>query len=258
MTKPLTFNERLERYIAATPGAIAGQRGHDRTFALACSLVNGFALDQEQAIRWMSLYNEKCQPKWSDTELLHKVNDAFRADHRLPRGHLLRAKNTPADTSKQSAESQQTSFRVDLTMLTIRNSPLPSAYTRAHTRVSGRLHMVSMVNNGKSSKNLVNIRGFPHTFPTEPPQKIATSTEKKPQKNEGLSDAELTETHRIAAELAKLHRDGVISGSDDPQAVFYATLVRDFGASYTAKRSPSADREAPSPGACADEAGIRN
>jgi hypothetical protein len=62
---------------------------------------------------------------------------------------------------------------------------------------------------------------------------------------------------RIAAELAKLHRDDVISGPDDPEAVFYATLVRDFGASYAVKRSPSADREAPSPGACAGEAGIR-
>jgi hypothetical protein len=50
----------------------------------------------------------------------------------------------------------------------------------------------------------------------------------------------------------KLHRDGVISGPDDPQAVFCATLVRDFGASYTVKRSPSADREAPSLGSCAD------
>jgi hypothetical protein len=44
----------------------------------------------------------------------------------------------------------------------------------------------------------------------------------------------------------------VISGPDDPQAVFYATLVRAFRASYTVKRWPSADREAPSLGACAD------
>jgi hypothetical protein len=111
-----------------------------------------------------------------------------------------------------------------------------------------------MVNDPKITENLVNIREQPHSLPTEPLQKIATSTEKKPQTSEVLSDAELTEAHRIAAELAKLHRDGVISGPDDPQAVFYATLVRDFGGSYMVKRSPSADRETPSPGACAGEA----
>jgi len=129
MTEPLSLSERLELYIAATPGAIAGQRGHDRSFALACKLVNGFALDEQQAIRWMRLWNEKCQPKWSEAELLHKVSDAVRADHRLPRGHLLGPKNTPAETSKQPSESQQPSFKVDLTMATIRNSPLPASHT---------------------------------------------------------------------------------------------------------------------------------
>ena len=136
----------------------------------------------------------------------------------LARGHLLGPKNTPANTSQQPAENQQPSFKVDLTI----------------------------------TENLVNIRRVPYTFAAEPPEKIATSTGKEPQNNEGLSDAQLTEAHRIAAELAKLHRDDVISGPDDPQAVFYATLVRAFRASYTVKRSPSADREAPSLGACAD------
>ena len=146
------------------------------------------------------------------------------ADPSLARGHLLGPKNTPAHTSKQLAENQQPNFKLDLTI----------------------------------TENLVNIREAPHTFAAEPPEKIAISTEKEAIRNEGLSDAELTEAHRIAAELAKLHRGGVISGPGDPQAVFYATLVRDFGASYTVKRSPSADREAPSPGACAGEAGIGN
>jgi hypothetical protein len=255
---PLSLDQRIERYIAATPPAIAGQRGHDRTFALACTLVNGFALDQAQAIRWMALYNKKCQPMWADTELLHKVSDALRAGHRLPRGHLLSPKNHPADPLEQPSENQQISFKVDLTMPTIRNNPLPTPHTLAHTCVSGRLRMVSMVNHPKITENLVNIREVPHTFAAEPLEKIAISTEKEAIRNEGLSDAELTEAHRIAAELAKLHRDGVISGTHDPQAVFYATLVRNFGASYTEKRSPSADREAPSPGACAGEVGIRN
>src|SRR4029077_11117335 len=126
----------------------------------------------------------------------------------LARGHLLEPKNTPADTSQQPAENQQPALKVDLTI----------------------------------TENLVDIRRVPHTFAADPPEKIATSTGKEPQTNEGLSDTELIEAHRIAVDLAKLNRDDVISGRDNPQAMFYATLVRAFRANYTVKRSPSADR----------------
>jgi hypothetical protein len=53
---------RVERYLAAVPGAIAGQRGHDQTFKVACALVNGFGLEEDEALRWMRAYNGKCQP----------------------------------------------------------------------------------------------------------------------------------------------------------------------------------------------------
>ena len=46
-----------------------------------------------------------------------------------------------------------------------------------------------------------------------------------------------TEARRIAAELARLHRDGAIASKSahDPDAVFYARLLRDFGATYTGR-----------------------
>ena len=58
----------------------------------------------------------------------------------------------------------------------------------------------------------------------DPPRHAAfdASDDQKPIK--------LTEDHRIAGELFKLHQSGVIKGADDPEAVFYANLVHLFGA----------------------------
>ena len=46
------------------------------------------------------------------------------------------------------------------------------------------------------------------------------------------------EARRIAAELNRLHRDGAIASKSahDPDAVFYAKLLRDFGAIYIGSR----------------------
>ena len=40
------------------------------------------------------------------------------------------------------------------------------------------------------------------------------------------------EARRIAEELVKMHHDGAISGPDDPEAHFYATLIHVFVATY--------------------------
>jgi hypothetical protein len=48
-----------------------------------------------------------------------------------------------------------------------------------------------------------------------------------------LSAKQLAEARRIAKELVKLRDAGAISSdSRDPEARFYAHLVRDFGATY--------------------------
>ncbi len=46
------------------------------------------------------------------------------------------------------------------------------------------------------------------------------------------------EARRIAGELDRLHRDGAIASkaAHDPDAVFYARLLRDFGATYIGSR----------------------
>jgi hypothetical protein len=49
----------------------------------------------------------------------------------------------------------------------------------------------------------------------------------------------------IALELVGLHRDGAISGADDPEARFYAVLIHLFEARYAGKVSMEA--QAPDP-----------
>ena len=287
----LTLQERIAKYLAAVPPAISGASGHNQTFSAACSLYNGWNLSEEDTLAWLKVYNERCEPKWSDKELAHKAAEAARSACDKPRGHLI------GEQEKEQAEQAErflgkpiASGNISATLATLKidffsSDTHPHAHTLStSTRKESEINVANVAKTSKTAdaiaktesdtpqladpslargdligpkntsahtpnrpqitENLVNIREVSHTFAAELPEKIATSTEKEPKKNEGLSDAELTEAHRIAAELVKLHRDGVISGPDDPQAVFYATLVRDFGASYTVKRSPSADRDA--------------
>ncbi len=66
-------------YLAKIPPAIAGQRGHDRTFHTACVLVQGFDLTIDQARPLLEQWNLGCEPPWSPAELEHKLRDADRA-----------------------------------------------------------------------------------------------------------------------------------------------------------------------------------
>ena len=69
---------RARGYLAHIEGAISGQRGHDRTFRVACVLAIKFGLTLEQAWPLMLEWNEQCEPPWSDKEIAHKLQDAFK------------------------------------------------------------------------------------------------------------------------------------------------------------------------------------
>lgn len=90
----MELDDRIARYIMKIPPAIEGQNGSGVTFYLACQLVNGFALEESEALRWMQAYNQKCQPLWSEKELVHKVQSAMKAGHTKPRGHLIGGNGT--------------------------------------------------------------------------------------------------------------------------------------------------------------------
>src|SRR5687768_708337 len=86
----MTPLDRARAYVASCPPAISGQGGHDQTFSVACALVNGFALEPNQALDVLGEYNQRCQPPWSDKELTHKIQTAMASTkHEKPRGHLL-------------------------------------------------------------------------------------------------------------------------------------------------------------------------
>jgi len=70
---------RARAYVARIEGAIAGQRGHDRTFRVACVLVLKFGLDFTQAWPLLKEWSEtSCEPPWNDRELEHKLLDALK------------------------------------------------------------------------------------------------------------------------------------------------------------------------------------
>ena len=68
---------RARGYLANIEGAISGQRGHDRTFRVACVLTNKFGLTLDEAWPLIVEWNRQCEPPWSEKELLHKLQDAL-------------------------------------------------------------------------------------------------------------------------------------------------------------------------------------
>jgi hypothetical protein len=67
------MTKRILAYLNAMPPAIAGQGGHNATYAVARALRLKFHLSTQAALPYLQHYNQRCQPPWSDGELLHKL-----------------------------------------------------------------------------------------------------------------------------------------------------------------------------------------
>lgn len=68
---------RARAYLAKCQPAVSGQGGHDQTFKVADKLVNGFGLAVDAALSLlMEDWNGRCDPPWSEKDLLHKLQDA--------------------------------------------------------------------------------------------------------------------------------------------------------------------------------------
>jgi hypothetical protein len=85
----MTVLERAQRYLSKCPPAISGEQGHKTTFRVACKLVHGFALSAEEALGLLRVWNQTCQPPWSEAELRHKVVSAMASNSGKSRGYLL-------------------------------------------------------------------------------------------------------------------------------------------------------------------------
>ena len=68
--------ERARAYVAKVPPAIEGQGGDLHTFQLAAKLVRGFALSDADAFDLLRVWNQGCQPPWTDRELEEKIRGA--------------------------------------------------------------------------------------------------------------------------------------------------------------------------------------
>lgn len=94
--------KRARAYLAKVPAAISGSGGHNQTWDAALKMVRGFDLSEGDAfaLLWND-YNPRCDEKWSEKDLWHKVKGAAK-DGRRPRGYLLAndKPKPPASSSK--------------------------------------------------------------------------------------------------------------------------------------------------------------
>lgn len=83
-----TPERRAVAYLTRCEPAVSGQRGHDKAFKAACKVGPGFDLDPATALRLLlEQFNPRCEPPWSERELQHKVEEAYKVETR--RGWLL-------------------------------------------------------------------------------------------------------------------------------------------------------------------------
>lgn len=81
---------RAVAYMAKCEPAISGQNGHSKAFKAACKVGPGFNLPPEDAFRLLwDHFNPRCVPPWSEKELRHKVDEAYKKEE--GRGFLLDA-----------------------------------------------------------------------------------------------------------------------------------------------------------------------
>ena len=161
----MELEHRIRAYLAKIPGAVSGSGGHNQTYRAACALVNGFGLNGEDALRWLAIYNERCEPKWKLGELKHKIADALRATHRKSRGYLL-GPASAASAGLQIPKTQSAAVKhyvlepLDLRNVYHGNSSLTRVYCRkqdedsrfAHARNS-KTTVVNVADSATNTKN---------------------------------------------------------------------------------------------------------
>ena len=211
--------DRVRRYVEKMPAAISGSGGHDATFAVARTLIHGFALPE--AVAWPILceYNARCQPPWSERELRHKLADAGKLTKPIkPRGHLLGSEDSPKTFFPAPPKPEVMPWPVKI-------KPLPSKGPQPGSAPSPKPEPPDDYPRRKEETERLLRESRPRTLAKDWPASdseisVATVADDDP------------EARRIAGELVKLHRDGAIKGPDDPEAAFYAHLIHTFGATY--------------------------
>ena len=66
--------ERARRYLHKVPGATQGANGDDSTYK-ACAITNDFDLSEQETFELISVWNQNCNPPWTDEELRQKIRN---------------------------------------------------------------------------------------------------------------------------------------------------------------------------------------
>lgn len=128
-----TTEARAVAYLDKCDPSVSGSRGHDKAFKAACKIGPGFNLAPEVAFSLLrDHFNPRCQPPWSEAELRHKVDEAYKSEAR--RGWFLE-NDKPARKSKGNRTGRSadgTSERPPLNVVggredEQRQGPLPEA-----------------------------------------------------------------------------------------------------------------------------------
>jgi len=105
--RPDNAVERATMYTEAVPGAVSGQQGHDRTFALCMKLAIDFALTESEIWDVLSDWNQRCVPPWSNGELQHKIDAAVRRAAGVPTGSAYGEEVTDLEVSGMLAHASR-------------------------------------------------------------------------------------------------------------------------------------------------------
>ncbi|QIF03838.1 hypothetical protein [Roseimicrobium sp. ORNL1] len=82
--------ERARTYISRMEDSVQGEGGSAAMFKVAVVLMRGFSLSEAEGMELLAEWNEThARPRWSPTEMRHKIADGAKADR--PEGYLLRA-----------------------------------------------------------------------------------------------------------------------------------------------------------------------
>jgi hypothetical protein len=91
MSGKLSKEQRIQLYVDRTDIAISGQEGSKRTMAVARTLYTGFDLSEAETVSWLTKFSARCQPPWSEKEILHKVKSVVNGKTDRKRGWMLEA-----------------------------------------------------------------------------------------------------------------------------------------------------------------------
>jgi hypothetical protein len=96
------LDRQIRAYMAKVPSAVEGKGGDLQTYKAALVLVQGFGLSAGEARHYMALYNERCDPRWDDDDLEHKLEKAAEEDGFgwKPRGCLVEGRPMPKKANR--------------------------------------------------------------------------------------------------------------------------------------------------------------